>query len=463
MLLLLALAGPAQAQAQDNVLLIIGDDLGVDRIASFAAAIANTKPAPTPGIDALGDAGVRFTRAYAQCVCSPSRTALMTGRQGFRTGIGTGIPWNTCETSPNGCFQWDPSVLTTLPQALSATHTSAAFGKWHLSGLEDGAGWQHPIDIGFDYFSGAKQNLPGAGQVGYYFWERNQADALGNSQAFVSEYATTVNVDDALGWIQEQGAHPWFAWLAFNAAHTPLHDPPASLTTLPANGTSTTRHRAMIQAMDAEILRLLLSMRRAVLQRTWVIFVGDNGNPPSTIDPFSLGVWPTASKVKPNPWEGNVRVPLVIYGPGVNQAGREVSDPVHIVDLFATVCDLAGVDVPATAVDSVSMAPHLRNPSAPREREFSYGERFKPNGFGPYTLYQWYITDGRWKLGKYSKTGNQDPSLANLFFFDLDDDIKEAKNLLNGTLNAEQQTALDALVNARAALIASEQNAAGRP
>jgi arylsulfatase len=150
------------AAAQDNVLLIIGDDLGVDRIRSYAEAIPNAVPAPTIGIDYVGDHGVRFTRAYAQQVCAPTRAAILTGRHGFRTGIGTGIPWAGCEQSNNGCFQWDKDSVTTLAQALGETHATAAFGKWHLSTMDDGAGWQHPIDVGFDFFSGAPQNLPAA-------------------------------------------------------------------------------------------------------------------------------------------------------------------------------------------------------------------------------------------------------------------------------------------------------------
>jgi arylsulfatase A-like enzyme len=246
-----------------------------------------------------------------------------------------------------------------------------------------------------------------------------------------------VNVAVALEWIQAQQGNPWFAWVAFNAAHTPLHDPPPELTTIGPGGNGQAQHRAMVQAMDSEIIRLVTSMRLATRQRTWVIFVGDNGNPPSTL-PLGGSQWPPTGKTKPNPWEGNVRVPLVVLGPTVDEPGREIADP------------LAGVPVPDTAADSISFAPRIRHADAPPRRDVAFGERFRPNGFGPYTRLQWYITDGRWKVGKYSLGGSQSLDPAGLNFYDLDADLEEATDLLNAPLNAEQQAAFDFLMMRRA-------------
>ncbi len=247
----------------DNVLLIIADDLGADSVGLFSPA--NTT-APTPTLDGLAANGVRFTRCWSNPTCSPSRAALLTGRHGFRTGVG-----------------WPGDVIGlsegTIANAFnSAGYGTACIGKWHLSNQTNG-GDDNPNLMGFDHFSGA---MSGALRD-FFLWPK-----VVNGQALqqrVRTYATTENVNDAISWIDEQDSD-WFLWLAFNAPHSPFHLPPNELHSYDLLGTEadiaanpTSYYQASIEAMDTEIGRLLGSIDAAVLANTTIIFVGDNGTP----------------------------------------------------------------------------------------------------------------------------------------------------------------------------------------
>jgi arylsulfatase B len=424
--------------ARDNVLLIIGDDLGNDRVAIYGE---HPEPGNTPVLDALARGGVLFRNAYSQPVCSPSRMAMLSGRQGFRTGIGTGVPWLGVEGA-NGDFVPSDDELS-LAEALNATHHTTAVGKWHLATERDG-GFDHPITTGFEFFTGTKQNLtatPNA-QAAYFDWEKNVADRDGNRQHQVLAYATSDNVDDALELISAHGDEPWFIWLAFNTPHTPFHAPPDELHTVDLSGepSEVMLHKAMVEAMDTEIGRLLANMPAEVRARTHVIFVGDNGTPGGAIQP----PWSTR-RGKATVFEGGINVPLIVSGPAVAEPGREVNGLVHLVDIFSTVLELAGADDPGTGTDSVSFAPYLRDPSQAPLREWVYSERFRPNGFGPYTDERWAIRDARYKL---SRDGHKSS------FYDLAADPFEHDDLL-GSLSEEQGAALARLREAVQELRAS--------
>lgn len=311
---------PAQATLRDNVLVILADDMGVERTPAYGFTLVDN--GPTPVLDALAARGVLFRNAYSEPLCSPTRSAILTGRHPCRTGIGQGITW----MATSGEVEADVDEVS-LADALSATHNTYA--------------------------------------TGYFDFKKNIADRKGHEQVQrEGVYATSDQVDDALAVIGEAGSAPWFVWLAFNAPHSPFHVPPADLITLPVDEDSSDalKHRAVIEAMDTEIGRLLNGIPPEVLQRTWVIFLGDNGTP-------SVALPESAGPAKGTATELGVHVPLLVVGPGVVEPGREVEALVGVTDLYATVCDLAGVPTPKQARDSLSIHEHLLHPGATPRRE----------------------------------------------------------------------------------------------
>ncbi len=418
------------AAPRDNVLVLVADDMGVERTPAYGLDVVPN--GPTPWIDALAGHGVLFRNAYAEPLCSPTRSAILTGRHPFRTGIGRAINFGG---GAAGAVEGDVAE-TSLADVLGPTHRTSAVGKWHLALIEPlgGSGFQHPVLYGFDTHRGPIANLTPGDPDAYVDFVKNLADASGNAQVRVTgTYATTDQVDDALDVIEEAGEEPWFVWLAFNAPHTPYHVPPSELTTLAvsAGSSDSQKHRAAIEAMDTEIGRLLRGIRPAVLARTWVVFVGDNGSPG--------GALPGIAQAKGTVSEFGVHVPLIVAGPRVRAPGREVDALVGVTDLFATICDMARVPVPATAVDSVSVFPHLLDPAAPARRATVFVELFEPNGPPPWTMRRRAVRDARFKL-RETTPAVSDP----LEFFHLATDPFEEHDLLP-TPTPEQAAVLDAL------------------
>ena len=346
-----------------NVLVLLADDIGVDSVAVYAEG--DDLPS-TPNLDALAAGGLLFRNAWSSPVCSPSRAGLLTGRHSFRHGVG----WLT---TPDVLSSALPLSELTIPEVLDLAgsgYVHAAIGKWHLGNASVG-GPLAPNDAGFGHFSGSLSNL--LPPFDYFTWPK-VVDGVSSTS---TNYVTTETVDDAIAWISGQSS-PWFCYVAFHAAHSPFHAPPSSLHSVDLT-TPTNRlyYKAMVEALDTEIGRLLASLPPGVGDDTMVIFAGDNGTSAKvTVPPFDV------NHAKGTLYEGGINVPLIVSGPLVS-APAEVRGLVTVTDLFATVLGIAGLtksQVPSPAgQDSVSLTPYFTNPNLTL-REFVYTEVFRPNG-----------------------------------------------------------------------------------
>jgi arylsulfatase B len=410
-----------------NVLVIVLDDMGVDKIGAYAEHPA---PAVTETLDRLASEGLLYRDAYAQPWCSPTRACLLTGRYGFRTGIGN--PVN--QPSPDAELPLEEITIPELLDLGSSVPVDTAFiGKWHLTSTALG-NLSHPNAQGFGWFEGVMGNFGGDG----YFLHPKVTNGLMASSV---EYATTEQVDDAARRIESM-SEPWLLHLSFNAAHQPFHAPPAYLHGQVLSGDpfdSPAEHvAAMIEACDREIGRLLDGIDPEVLARTTVIVVGDNGTDPDAM----VAPWPISGKG--TMLEGGVRVPLIVWGREVGDPGREVTGFVHAVDLFPTIVELFGVDVAAAMpdarpIDGRSFAASIRSAGAAPTRDRIFCDTFWPNGLtGPYSLVRRMIRTERWKLI------DQEPGPDQLY--DLQGLQHEANDLLLAPLDPEAQAAYDALL-----------------
>lgn len=413
------------SSAARNILLIILDDFGADSSSLYNSTGAGASLPPTPNIDALARAGVVFRNAYANPVCSPTRACLLTGRHAFRHGVGNVV-------EPGGTVL--PATEFTLPEAFAANAVAlpyhlAQFGKWHLHNQINS-----PATIGgWPHYAG---NLS-AGLANYTNWAKT---VDGVRELNRTNYATTDVVDDARAWIQARQSEPWFAWIAFNAPHAPLHKPPNALhhydslsgTQSDIDSNPRPYYEAMVEAVDAEIARLLAVVDR---NETHIILLGDNGTPGNVIQPpYATG------RAKGTLYEGGIRVPLLITGPSVVSVPRTNEALVHVVDLFATILELAGINRAATVpsnvvLDSRSLLPILRNETEPAR--CVYDEIFG-SGFGGPASQGRTLRNERFKLLNFT-TGSKE-------FYDLWSDPYEKTNLLNQTLTPIQQANYNSLV-----------------
>jgi arylsulfatase A-like enzyme len=423
-----ALTGRMEGATNRNILLIVADDYGVDSSALYNTTNEGARLPPTPSLANLASNGVLFRKAYAYPTCSPTRSCIITGRYGFRTGIGRAIDSGPGEVSlPVSEFTLS-EVLDANPQ-LGYRH--AATGKWHL-GQTNAAdpnvlgGWSH--------FSGSF-----AGDLDKYTNWSKTVD--GTNTPGYTPYATTDNVDDALAWTAAQGTNNWFLWLAFNAPHKPFHKPPDALhsydfltgTTANINAAPRPYFEAMVEAMDSEIGRLLTNIS---LTNTTVIFIGDNGTASEVIQPPFV-----TNRAKGTLYDGGIHVPLIIGGAGVNNPGRESAQLAHCVDLYATILELAGVNtqsLPAhLTYDSQSLLPALTGTIFTGSARMVLSEYFAP-GSDPATAGRT-IQGERYKLIQFRDDTYE--------FYDRDHDPQELTNLLAGAMNPAQQNAYDLLAN----------------
>ena len=304
LLSLAAFVAPAAATAT-NYLVVLLDDVGVDRIGAYAES---PDPGRTPTVDGLARRGVLFRHAWANPTCSPTRAATISGRRAELTGVGIGLP-----PGPG----LDPDELTIADVLRAEGYATAAIGKWHLGRPADA------LAVGFDTHRGSRANI---GSGGYWNW-RKFIDGI--DRARHTNYATTDTADDAITWIGAQTG-PWFVWLSFNAPHRPLHAPPAQLHSYGdlTKAGEPTIYKAMLEAVDRELARVLA----VASSDTTIIVMGDNGTYERAIEPpFD------PAHGKQTLYEGAVNVPLIVAGAAVpaHNRGAESAALVNASDLFA--------------------------------------------------------------------------------------------------------------------------------
>ncbi|MEE8544031.1 MAG: sulfatase-like hydrolase/transferase [Gammaproteobacteria bacterium] len=459
-----------QATAAPNILLILADDMGVETLSVYG--LGETAPT-TATIDALARDGVLFRNFWSQPVCSPTRATIMTGRYGFRTGVGRPIapavdgggsgplppppvkpasaPWEPAgmgRNPGNPVSRGLPSTEFMLPMALNAgtddRYRTAAIGKWHLADPDNG--WlQHPKNSGIDFYSVIMH-----GEDSYFAWRK----VLNGEVVGTTTHSAIDQAETAIEWIGEQGDEPWFMWLSFILPHTPLHLPPTELLQSDYSDLSPTQNtsenpiryfHAMIEAMDTEIGRVLDSMAPSVRENTYVVFIGDNGTTNSSvIPPFEPG------RAKGTIYQGGLNVPLIVSGPGV-APGAVSESLVNSTDLFSTILEIAEVNVDevipdGVTLDSVSIVPYLSSPESPSRRDWVYADVFSGSFLGVANA-NYAMRNDRYKLLRHD--GSEE-------FYDLDHDPYEHENLLERTMSVEEQAQYESLRDQIQALRESE-------
>ncbi|MBM3737605.1 MAG: sulfatase [Acidobacteria bacterium] len=406
-------AGFAPAQTRKpNLIVFLADDLGYGDIGCYGSP-----DVPTPNLDALAKAGVRFTDAYVSCaVCSPSRVALLTGQYQHRHGheFNSGSPEREAEVNFGV-----PRSATLLPAHLkSAGYTSGIFGKWHL-GVRPG---YHPLERGFDEFYGflvggnsyVTKRTPGGSTVdageGPSAAPEDRAQPIyrGHEKIREDRYFTDALGEEAAAFVERNQNRPFFLYLPFNAIHTPLHATNKYLDRFAH--IKNVRHRylaAMTVSMDEAIGRVLKKVKDAGLERdTMVVFLSDNGCPTIT----GAGSNGPLNGQKVTYYEGGIRVPMIMRWEGRLPAGSVYRNPVVSRDVAPTFLAAAGVRV-QTQFDGVDLAPFVTgaNKGIPHDALFWRGGKARA------------VRKGSWKLIEFGESYTR--------LYDLSKDLGEKNDL----------------------------------
>ena len=342
------------AGRRPNIVFILTDDQGYGDMSCHGHPILKT-----PNIDRLNNEAVRFTDFHVSPTCSPTRSALMTGRHEFRNGVTHTILERERLT---------PDSVTIAQVLKSAGYATAIFGKWHLGDEPP----YRPHRRGFD-----EMFIHGGGGIGQTY-PGSCGDAPGNTYfdpvvlhngVFVKThgYCTDVFFRQALRWIESRkGAQPFFAYIACNAPHVPLQVRPedeARYVGKVAN-TNAARYLGMVANIDDNVGRLLTTLAELDLERnTLVIFMNDNGADGGLLAGYNAGM----RGGKGTAFLGGTRAASMWRWSGVLAPADCPALAAHI-DFFPTIAEIAGAQItPAirAQVEGRSLVPLLENPGAP--------------------------------------------------------------------------------------------------
>ena len=364
----------------------MADDLGY-----ADTGVTGARAIETPHIDSLAADGMTLVNGYAGSpICSPTRTALLTGMYPQRFRIGLDEPLRSSDAK-----KYDlgiPKNQTTIASVLrDQGYETALVGKWHL-GLPP----EHsPLEHGYDHFLGFAQGA--ADYFKHTMVKDGKSTSLGlfdgNEDIERSGYLTDLLGDEAVRRIRAATARPLFLSLHFNAPHWPWEgredeavSESLSLTQHYDGGTLET-YAEMVEVMDENIGKVLAALEETGLaENTIVIFTNDNGG-----ERFSDN-WPFTG-VKGEVLEGGIRVPLLVRWPDRIDAGSTSLQVMTSMDFLPTLLAAAGGEVPADVFDGENLLPQLLGEAPPIERTLFW--RFKAGAQGAVRHGDWkYVTLG---------------------------------------------------------------------
>ena len=419
------------ASERPNIVVIVADDLGWADVGYHGGNI------DTPSLDRLAEQGVQLNRFYTTPICSPTRAALMTGRDPIRLGVAYGVimPWDNIGVNPAEHF---------MPESFGAAgYQTAMVGKWHLGHAQM---TYHPNERGFEHFYGHLHT-----EVGFYppFANVGGKDFQVNGVTADDEgYETYLLADEVSRYIRERDAQkPFFIYMPFIAPHTPL-DAPAELqekykdidTDLPparSNQTDSTRriskmlmresarpmYAAVVDGMDQAIGQVLDTLdKEGLSDNTIVLFFSDNGGAA-----YSYGGADNAPLRggKGETFEGGIRVVSLMRWPEKLQGGQIFDQVMTVMDVFPTLADAAGVDPLNTfEFDGSSLWPSISEGATHSRADMIMFASEIPI-YGSFKLTAF---DDTWKLVQEMEQDQLSTTVTN-YLFKIADDPNEYNNL----------------------------------
>ncbi|MFN3194239.1 MAG: sulfatase [Aureliella sp.] len=408
-----------------NFIIIFADDQGYGDLGCFGSTTIKT-----PNIDRLAKEGRRFTSfMVASPVCTPSRSALLTGCYPKRVGLHQHVLF------PQSKKGLHPDEHTIADHLKGQGYATACFGKWHLG--------HHPETLprqnGFDTYYGipysndmnhpdnkGKPKLPSDA-----LWrDQGTATSLWNTPLIEDEEIVELPVDQrlvtrrytdkAIEFVKANQDKPFFVYLPHSMPHIPLYVPEDAYDPDPQNA-----YKCVIEHIDAEVGRLMATVRELDLSDdTYVIYTSDNGpwlqfkNHGGSAGPLRAG--------KGTTFEGGQRVPCVMWGPGRIPAGTVCDELMGTIDVLPTIASITNSPLPADRkIDGMNLEHLLHGTEATTNR----------NEFIHYTAHGQLdgIRQGSWKLHvKYPRRQAKNPAKAKppeILLFDLENDLGEQTNL----------------------------------
>ena len=363
------LAAPG-SDIKPNIILVLMDNFGYGEIGVYGGGVI--RGAATPNIDGIAAEGFQLTNFNVEAECVPSRSALMTGRYGIRTRQRQDGPprdiWY-------GITKWEITLAEMLSDSGYAT---GMFGKWHLGDTEG----RYPTDQGFDEWYGIPRSSDRAfwpdsdifqegahpSAVFTHVMSAKRGEAPVEHEVYGRAKRRTIDreiTDRAIDFIKRKASakQPFFAYLPYTQTHEPV-DPHPDYKGKTGNGS----FADVLAQTDAYVGELLDTVDKLGLkENTIFIFTSDNGREGV---PGSFGFTGPWRGSMFSPYEGSLRVPFLIRWPGKIPAKQVSNEIVHQIDLFTTLANFVGDDIPKDRImDGVDQSDFLMGKSEKSARE----------------------------------------------------------------------------------------------
>jgi arylsulfatase A len=350
-------AQPKKDGRPPNVVVFLADDLGYGDLGCYGHPAIKT-----PHLDKFAKEGMRFTQCYsASSVCSPSRSAILTGRTPYRNGVFTWIPQDSQ-------VHLRPSEITLATLLRRAGYTTCHVGKWHLNGKFNSPDQPQPNDHGYDWWL-ATQNNAGPSHKNPKNFARN-GKAVGPMEGFSSQLV----VEEAIGWLKKERdpKKPFFMTVWTHEPHLPIESDPKFMNLYPElvkSDPDKAQHHGNVSQMDHAFGMLMQALDNLKLaDNTIVIFTSDNGPEGDGVKGRARGSSGGLRGRKRSMYAGGIQVPGIMRWPGKIKAGAESAEPIIGSDIFTSVCAIAKVPAPTDRpIDGANFLPAFEGKSIDRK------------------------------------------------------------------------------------------------
>ncbi|MCP4172892.1 MAG: sulfatase [Fuerstiella sp.] len=417
-------AGAANAAAPPNFVVIFTDDQGYQDVGCFGSPDIRT-----PRLDAMATQGMKFTSFYAQPVCGPSRAALMTGCYPMRVAE----RGNTKQVHPI----LHSNEITVAEILKTKGYATACFGKWDLAKHAQSGFFMDllPTHQGFDYFFGTPTSNDGVANL---YRNEELIEPKSNMATLTQRYT-----DEAIGFMQRHKEQPFFVYIPHTMPHTRL-DASAQFKGKSARGL----YGDVIEEIDFNVGRILDAVKgMGLAKNTYVLFTSDNGpwliknrdHADGHLPGDHGGSAGPLRSGKVSTFEGGVRVPTILWGPGRVPAGTTCDSIASTLDVLPTFAALADAEVPSDRIidgEDIRHLFHGQIDQASPDKAYFYYLRVHLQA----------VRQGQWKLhlprnkepigaAPFSKNQHIGPAdrigFDNPFLVNLHDDIGETTDVAN--------------------------------
>ena len=394
----------AKEKTQPNFVIFLTDDLGWGDLACYGHPVIKT-----PNLDRFAKQGTKFTQCYSACaVCSPSRSAILTGRTPYRNGVWRWIPGGHR-------VHLRESEVTLAELLKEEGYATCHVGKWHLNGKFNSKDQPQPDDHGFDHWLATQNNAAPS--------HKNPKNFVLNGKELgeLEGYSAPLVVEEGIRWLKKirDPKKPFFLNVWTHEPHLPIESDPKFMDLYKEfDDEGIRQHHGNVTQIDHAFGNLMKALdEMGLAENTFVFFTSDNGPEGNGLKGRTRGSTGGLRERKRSSHEGGIRVPGIARWPGKVPANVENRTPIIGSDLFSTILGVLDVPPPGDrTIDGTDFMPLFSGKKIEREIPL-YWRNHLARGQIRVAL-----RDGDWKI-----LGNE--GLTDFQLFKIEEDWKEQNEL----------------------------------